>query len=78
MKITINFEEKIKTFPKLMILKRDLPTDTPKIVLFLSDSQGVILQTNPKKDWEKVGDYDNSFDIKQFEEFTGTITLQND
>ncbi len=68
--ITPNHIEMKPVYPRIMKLKRkpDL------LVLFLDNRSGTVL--SPSESWS-VGVYYTEWDMSQFEEFTGKITLWN-
>ena len=71
MKVTVNGkEQKEITYPCLMEYK-----DSDLIVLFYTKLKGIVLIGNISY---KKGDYSDTWNMRAFQPFHGTITLQND
>lgn len=72
MKSTVNSNElkNSKPFPKLMITK------IGTIVLFTQSSVGICVSKGDSDN--RVGAFFNNWDMSQFTDFNGTVTLQND
>lgn len=64
-----------KPFPKLMIATQMHIPDKGIIVLFSSESNGVVVYT--PNDYREVGYMSNSFLMKCFTDYNEPITLQN-
>lgn len=58
-----------RNFPKIMQTKENLR------VLFSEPSRGMVLDAGNARSW-KVGEFCQLFDMSQFKDFTGTVTLE--
>lgn len=72
MKITVNMESstKVKPFPKLMISKKNT------IVLFEDNGLGTCVATGGSLN--PLGVFANDWDMTMFEDFNGSVCLEND
>jgi hypothetical protein len=75
MKITVDgpAQEAAKPFPKLMACVDG--NNEGMIVLFNCRSQGMVV--SPGKAWD-IGEWSSSWNNDVFNDFIGTVTLQND
>tara|TARA_R110000782_G_scaffold50541_1_gene109497 strand:+ start:373 stop:624 length:252 start_codon:yes stop_codon:yes gene_type:complete len=64
----------VRPFPKLMILNDNSEQNDKLIVLFKNEGIGTVL-TNTQ-DWS-IGDRDTKFAMNRFEDFHGSIQLEN-
>lgn len=71
MKTTIKEHKQEKPFPKLMV------SDTGVIVLFSDEINGVVIYDDTAS--FVIGEHNTNFwDMYEFKDFHGTITLEND
>lgn len=78
-KVTIGESEtqKGRGFPKLMIANANGGSDEGMIVLFCSESNGIVL-SRPLECGKEVGYVSSSFYMQCFDDYNEPITLQND
>jgi hypothetical protein len=61
-----------KSFPKLMTASDGL------IVLFIREKSGTVIQDETQSEDWKIGEYSERFDMSQFKDYEGEITLRNE
>lgn len=63
-----------EVFPKLKIFKR---SDEPFVVLFSDETTGTVVWEQTNTLTTRVGEHSNEWASTAFEDFDGTITLEN-